>query len=106
MRPLIVGDRVRVYGTNTKNMTLKGTISSFILGMPMVSPDGHPDSSYSYHPKQCRLLKKITRRKFWLNIYPSGLKNVHSSLSLADSNASTTRLECIEVIEVRKKAKP
>ena len=41
-------------------------------------------------------------RHFWINIYPNGDRIAYPTKENADLQASTDRLECIEVVEVLK----
>lgn len=111
-----VGDRVRVYGHADLTDGAIGVVeeikgrNELWLRVPTTSANGIYYASsaielYRAHPKWCRKLKpKKEPRRFWVNVYPGDdVRNVWPTKELADHASVSDRLECIEVVEVKKK---
>lgn len=96
-----VGDRVRIYGFHiddaghVMDRTIDEVCDNGLLGT---------DGGEYVHPKQCRRLVKRERRRVWVNVYGGGMNYVaHPTQEVADRNALQSRVECIEMVEVRRK---
>lgn len=97
-----VGTRVSMYhGEERETGTIKQINEN---GSLYIQVDGQdPRDESLYHQKQCRLLKKKERRRFWINT--CSLKYINHrafNSKLAADDFAEDRLDCIEVIEVRK----
>jgi hypothetical protein len=97
-----VGDRVRIYGANTQDGTITGTVvelrpDDWIL----VKYDGGMPSGMhkSHHPKQCRRLVKKERRRVRLHYRGSAVSVSWCWPTHDPSNCDG----CFEFIEVRRK---
>lgn len=115
-KPFVVGDRVSIYGF-VKKLGLpndsgfyfdgqKGKITQIDHSQIVITLDDRKsiDSHFVYcHKNQLRHLIKKERRRFWVNRYLTNLSSTHTTKESADKHADMGRLECIEVIEVRKK---
>jgi hypothetical protein len=110
MKELKIGDRVAAYCISRSTGVVEKISDE---GSLTIRLDRLPQGTVYVHPKQCRLLKKIEpRRRFWINVYVKHpilqeriLEYARPSLSkeTADHWADSGRIECIEVVEVRKK---
>lgn len=106
-----VGDRIKVYtDTDTDGIglsILRGTVTTVTLDIIMGDKlefqvdDGRP--MYIVWAAQCRKLKpKKEPRKFWINNYGS-YYYAYDTKGQAYDNSDSDLMECIEVVEVRKK---
>lgn len=101
-----VGDRAsaRMYSGES----LFGTITDVFSGdVYRFTPD--PDNERSFLTgcaKLSRLVLKKKSRTFWVNLYPGYTSVVlHDTKKDADDNAIGNRIECLKLVEVRRKKK-
>ncbi len=96
--PLKVGDRVRVYGADTQSMVAVGVVEFVTLhGCPMVRLSS--TFARSFHPKQCRRLKKRERRLVYIERTLDGEGNSNGRMVLSTLKPG----ERVEFLEVRKR---
>lgn len=97
-----VGDRVRVRGTG-----IKGTVTCVDKVFIDFKEDEVVDNFLNYHFEKLKKLKP--RRRFWINTYKrvTGIESyVFLSKEDADLKCGYGRIECFEVIEVRRDKLP
>ena len=105
-----VGDLVRVYAEyGGSPVVFKAVVEEIFedgllgLGDGARWKDGDRLVDFTIvHPKWCNKLKKKPRRRFFLNVYRDSV-TAHLTEEKAERWKYVDRIECIEVVEVRRK---
>jgi hypothetical protein len=101
-----VGERVRVYGVNTQDGEINGSVSDIDHnGWLMVLYDCPGTTARTHHPKQCRRLKPKAKERIW--VPQSQLDEMDEDESKILEEAAISRNPCAEddVPFVREKVK-
>jgi hypothetical protein len=113
MKPLNKGDRVRLVGNTSygngdfhgkKGVVINIDKDNRRPGWDVrVEFDNRKGAYHWCSRKQLMKLVKEKRRRFWINIYPDGIRSVtYLNKKMADKWATPDRIECIKLVEVKK----
>jgi hypothetical protein len=102
--PLKVGDRVAVYSGNKMTGIILAIDKPTEYSGPIQVKIDDPSCMVFVHSKQCRRLKKVRPREWWINFYNNGGGDVaHPTEELANEHYVNGRKELVHVREVKVK---
>lgn len=94
-----VGDRVAFYSSGKRDV---GEVKALLNTDTLVIMD-KSDTTYHFHPKQCRKLVKKQRRRFLVEIVENEYGQVEPPRILNSDDKPHQNGYIIEVVEVKKK---